>query len=215
MSFVLTLWDAILFTGLAVFYLSAVVLLIFLEKYLIRRRSKGEILLPTAALVVAVFLSAQTFTVHSGRSSGLETAQIVQGDREVGHISFVYDGDRDIKAVGQFVTAEGGGSEFIDLTFDRSGKIVKTSRPIDCKEEIEEQFTYYKNKPEGTSLSYEELIPIGKKAEYRRESIDLSTFIYGGIWYGIPVLILFSMYFFHRFRRKKRGSYDKTRLQDL
>ncbi len=215
MDIILNLWSGFLLIGTGIFYISVVVLLILLEKHFIRKRSKGEILLPAAALAAAVLLTVFTFSVSTFRSSGLVLQEVIDGNEEAGHLWLVHDGDRRLQAVGEFITNEGQQSRFIELTFDQNGKIIHTSQPVSCRQEIEDTLSMFKGKPSGRSLTYEELVPLGEKAESRGNFVDGSTLLNGGLWYGVPVLILFGQYFTQLLRRKKRNAYDKTRLEDL
>ena len=82
MDIILNLWSGFLLIGTGIFYISVVVLLILLEKHFIRKRSKGEILLPAAALAAAVLLTVFTFSVSTFRSSGLVLQEVLDGNEE-------------------------------------------------------------------------------------------------------------------------------------
>lgn len=208
-------WMIMTLVSSVFFYCSIVTVLILAERYLIRKRSRGEWILPLAALIAAIILSMITFKIHYSQGSGLMSDQVFSGEKEVGRIHLVADEKRNLIAVGQFITKEGEKSRFIDLSFDQDGKLVETSEPIRCRAEIEKELSYYKGKPSGKSLSYEEMVPIGEKAEFRKDSISKETFLYGGVIYGIPVLILFFLFLWSWWKRRRRLSYDKTRLKDL
>lgn len=212
---VFSFWMIMTLVSSVFFYFSIVTVLILAERYLIRRRSRGEWILPIVALIAAIILSMITFKTHYSQYSGLMDEQIFSGEKEVGRLYLVADEKRNLIAVGQFITNEGEKSRFIDLSFDRNGKLIETSEPTRYGKDIEKELGYYKGKPAGKSLSWEELVPIGEKAEYRKDSINKETFLYGGIIYGIPVLILFILFFVSWWKRKRRLSYDKTRLEDL
>lgn len=210
----ITMWNILIEFTSILFYISIVAILLLIEKYFIRKRSKGEWIFPMVMLAAAFALTIYIFPSQHSMSSGLQSVQVFKGNQEVGHIPVVFDGERNLKAFGQYITREGADTEFIDLEL-KDGRLVHTSKPLDCEEEIEEVLSYYKNKADGSSQLYEDLIPLGEENEFLETSLSPWTFLYGGVWFGIPVLLLFAQWLNARRRRRKKNYYNKMKLKDL
>ncbi len=132
------------------FYVGVFAVLILLEKYLIRRRSKGEWILPVVLLVGAMVLSVTTFSMKSSPDTGLEGEQVFVGAEEVGRIIWINSREKGIVALGQYVAGADEQLEFINLEMEKD-KVIQTSLPISQAEKkgIEEVFSYQKgNLPE-------------------------------------------------------------------
>lgn len=216
MDIFISIWVQISMIAMIVFYISVIIILILLEKHFIKKRSKGELILPIVVLAAALLLSMHCFEIREHKDSGLSSVQIFNENTEVGHLFTVHDGERKLKAIGQFVTREGKHSKFVDIEIE-DGKVVWTSQPIDSESRkgIEENVSYYSGQFSGKTVPYEELVRIGRENEYTGTFINGNTFLYGGIWFGIPALIPLMMYLVSKLKRKRRNAYNKTKLEDL
>lgn len=214
MEMITHIWSWILMYSPAILYAGAAVILILLEKHFIQKRSRWEKRLPVIALIAAVVLTPMFGQWHESRDSGLGSTQVFKGNQEIGHLIVVYDGERQITALGQYVTRQGKHSDFIDLEVV-DDKIVAASRPIDCREEIEEQLSYFKGKYTGRSQFYGDLIEIGQQNEYHRTFFKQKTLLFEGFWFAAPGLITLFMYLDSQRRRKRRNAYNRTKLEDL
>lgn len=198
------------------FYVRVFAVLILLEKYLIRRRSKGEWILPVVLLVGAMVLSAATFSMKSSADTGMEHVQVFVGAQEVGRVIWINSREKGIVALGQYISGADEQLEFIDLEMDKD-KVIKTSLPISQAEKkgIEDIFSYRKRKFTGESISYKELAAMKEANPGMTEEVTWGSFLLGMRLYGGPGLILAVMYLWSLIRRKRANLLMKSKLKDI
>ncbi len=217
MDILLSIWESLQYITCIVFYISIVILLVLLEKHFIRKRSRGELLLPVIVLAAAAVLSVTVSHVTYSISSGLEHTQVFDEHREVGQVVTVYDKDQKLKALGQYIREDDEKTAFIDLKVEE-GKVTGTSLPISESERkgIEEVLSYHNGSSfSGRSASYEELLPAGEKYEFYEKRVTVQSFLIGMIWYGLPGGILLCMCLVEKGMRYRRNAVKKIKLKDL
>lgn len=217
MNFILRVWEYGQGMLSFLFYVGIFAILVLLEKRLIQKRSKGEWILPAGLLIVALVLSVTTFTTNYGSGPNLEHGQVFVGNQEVGRLLWIINReDNNVVAMGQYVAGDNEKARFIDLKVI-ADKVTEASEPISRKEKnaIEEIFSYRKGKFTGQSVSYGELVSMDAAKSTIRKEITWMSVVHGMRVYGLPGLVLLTMYLWSLVRRKKANAMLKSRLKDI
>lgn len=216
MEAVLNIWEQVQVLISIVFYVGVFAALVLLEKHLIKKRSKGEWILPVVLLVGAMILSAATFSVHTSGTTRLEHIQVFDGTKETGRVIWISSRENGIIALGQYAAGVDERTRFIDLEIEKD-KVIGTSIPISKEEKrgIEEIFSYHRGKFTGKSISYEELAAMDEAKEVTEEKVTWESLVHGMRFYGMPGFVLLIMYLWSLIRRKRANSLMKSKLKDI
>ena len=199
----------------ALFLLGGVfVILILLEKSFIKKRKKGELILPIlVTILAAVFIGTSGVATISSTAVSWASISVDHGDQYLGEISAILNRDsKRLKAIGTFNRDDGDEIEYIDLEI-KDGKIVGTGQALPYKEALEESLKPFLNESfTGRSVDYDQLRIQANQIERR---FSLEAFAYAIVAYGILPVILWLMYGVSKWRRKRRNLLRQTKLEDL
>lgn len=221
MSILANIWMTMAGVYVILFYVGIVVALILLERYFIKKRSKGEWILPVISLVLAlVVVLSEPWGVSTFSGNYIDRIQIHQNNRIVGVLQYMRAPDLEAEFLGDYVTNEGKDSRFIQLKLDKDGHVLDSSEPLSPEliARIEDEIEHFAHVGEPKILEskpYGELVKTLESCRETETTWTLGGFLQRFAYYGILPLVLFGMWLTERQKRKKKNAFNKARLKDL
>lgn len=192
----ITIWKIMMNTGYHIPFVFMIAVLILLEQYFIRIKSRGKIILPIVVVIFTFTFSFIQFShVNFNEAESLMTSTEYSSRSGLkSHLTILHTEKERILAIGQLITEEEGNSKFIDLTV-KNGKIISTSEPVDTIENIEADLSNFAKNYSGKSVPYGTLSELENQyKEQQPYQIDFTLFLYRFFYSLIPTVILLIMY---------------------
>lgn len=198
--------------------ITAGALLFIIQRQLLRRHSRGRIILPaviTGLMIVLLFCNVYAIT---DAFHGTIRTYWFTFDASCHGKLYVYGTEnmQEIKAVGQLIINPGEHARYLDLTFAQ-GQLTGPEEALSYQAALMEALNDDLGDFTGKSLTLSELdtrYAADHEAAVGRQFLP-ANLISGLLYFGVIPTLLWIMYFIDRYRRKTAQQLNKMKLQEL
>lgn len=198
-------------------HIAIVGIFILLEVVFIKKRKKAEWIFPLVILTITLaFCIHMSIATSSRNAPNLVTYPLDEHSSQAKVTILVSAKSEEVLAVGQITAGDVLHREYINLDI-HDNKVVGTKKALPYKKGVENQLRDMKVRFTGTSLKCQEIEDIYHEMYIQMSETKFSFlyFIFNLIRYMLPVMILPLMYLISRYRRKKKNTLKKIKLEDL
>lgn len=207
--------EGMLITCGALIFIGFTVFLLLMELSFIKNRKKGEVLLPFIILCITAVCCWGWIKEAKADICQLKTIAVdVSGEEQcVQHICV--DSEKQIVALGQLVLTDKGQASFENFEI-RQGKITgRGSRYAEALIGSFERQHIDIGDFSGKSKSYDELLKISRSENTDMDLQISPLLIFNMLMTAIPAISLLTLLGVSRWKRKRKNSLMKTKLEDI